>query len=122
MYLIDQLAEQKIADAIERGELDNLPNAGRPLALGDDAMVPEELRAGFRLLKNAGYLPPDLQLRQDIQSVNVLIAQARSEQERHSLSKRLRYLQMQLGLAQPDAPIFQESFYLEKLNRKCEQD
>ena len=116
MFLIDQLAEQKITEAIERGELDDLPGAGQPLDLGDDAMVPEELRAGFRLLKNAGYLPPGLQARKEIQSVEALIVQARSAEERHRLSKQLRYLLLQLSIASPDAPVFLESRYLEKMS------
>ena len=29
--MFDLIAEQKIAEAIARGELDNLPGAGRPL-------------------------------------------------------------------------------------------
>jgi DnaJ-like protein len=60
MLALELLAEQKIAEAIERGELDALPGAGRPLELDDDALVPEELRMAHRILKNAGYLPPEL--------------------------------------------------------------
>ena len=118
MFLIDKLAEKKITEAIERGELNDLPGAAQPLDLGDDAMVPEELRAGYRLLKNAGYLPPDVQLRKEIQSVDSLILRARSEEERHSLSKRLRYVQMQLSIASQDTPVFLEPYYMDKLSRK----
>ena len=60
MWLIDAIAEQKIQAAIERGELDNLPGAGKPVPDDDLSMVPEHLRAGYRLLKNAGFLPPEL--------------------------------------------------------------
>ena len=115
MFLIDRLAEQKINEAIERGELDDLPGAGRPLHLEDDSMVPEELRAGYRLLKNAGYLPPGLELRKEIVSLESLIVQARCQEERDRLSKRLRYLLLQLGAVSPDAPILSEQFYLNKL-------
>ena len=54
------LAEGKIQEAIARGELDGLPGAGRPLDLGDDALVPEELRLAYRILKNAGYVPEEV--------------------------------------------------------------
>ncbi|ADD78762.1 YhdN [Pantoea ananatis LMG 20103] len=57
MWLIDQLVEQHIKAAQEKGELSNLPGEGAPLQLEDDSQVPPELRAGFRLLKNAGFLP-----------------------------------------------------------------
>jgi hypothetical protein len=58
MLLFDLIAEQRIAEAIARGELENLPGAGRPLDLGDDALIPEDLRMAFRILKNAGFVPP----------------------------------------------------------------
>ena len=57
---LDFLAERRIAEAVSRGELDDLPGAGRPLELDDDALVPEELRLAHRILKNAGYTPADL--------------------------------------------------------------
>lgn len=58
MLLFEFLAERKIAEAIARGELENLPGSGRPLDLDDDALVPEDLRMAHRILKNAGLLPP----------------------------------------------------------------
>ena len=54
------LVERKIEEAIARGELDNLPGAGRPLDLDDlDPSLPEELRLAYRILKNAGMSPAD---------------------------------------------------------------
>ena len=54
MLVLELLAEKKIAEAAERGELDDLPGAGRPLELDDDTLVPEELRMANRILRNAG--------------------------------------------------------------------
>jgi len=54
------LAERKIEEAIARGEFDDLPGQGRPLALDDDALIPEDLRVAYRILKNAGYVPPEV--------------------------------------------------------------
>jgi len=42
MLTLDLLAEQRTREAQERGEFDDLPGAGAPLALDDDALVPEE--------------------------------------------------------------------------------
>jgi hypothetical protein len=58
--MLDFIAERRIAEAIENGELDDLPGAGRPLALDDDALVPEDLRVANRILKNAGIAPPEV--------------------------------------------------------------
>ncbi len=63
MWLLDQWAERHILDAQAKGEFDNLPGSGEPLTLDDDSHVPAELRAGYRLLKNAGCLPPELEQR-----------------------------------------------------------
>jgi hypothetical protein len=58
--MLDFIAERVIQEAIARGELDDLPGTGRPLELDDDALVPEELRLAYRILKNAGYVPEEV--------------------------------------------------------------
>jgi len=64
--MLDFLAERKIAEAVSRGEFDDLPGAGRPLDLADDALVPEELRLAYRILKNAGFVPPEVEALNEI--------------------------------------------------------
>ena len=78
MWLIDQIAERHILQAMERGEFDDLPGTGRPLALEDDRLIPEHLRAGYRLLKNAGYLPPDVQALREVRDSEVAERRARA--------------------------------------------
>lgn len=73
MLLFDRIAEQKILDALERGEFDDLPGAGRPLALEDDALVPEDLRLAYRILKNAGFVPPEVEARREIAELERLL-------------------------------------------------
>jgi len=72
--MLEFLAEQRIAEAIAKGELDDLPGAGRPLALDDDAHVPEELRLAYRILKNAGYVPPELETVNEIAQLERIAA------------------------------------------------
>ena len=64
--MFDLIAERKIAEALANGELDNLPGEGRPLDLDDDALIPEELRLAYRILKNAGFVPPEVQTLNEI--------------------------------------------------------
>lgn len=59
MHLFELLAERKIEEAVSRGELEDLPGAGKPLELDDDPLVPEDLRLAYRILKNAGYVPAE---------------------------------------------------------------
>jgi hypothetical protein len=51
------IAERKILEAIERGDLDSLPGAGKPLADDDLASLPDDLRLAWRILRGAGYAP-----------------------------------------------------------------
>lgn len=66
MLALELLAEKKIEEALSRGEFDHLPGAGRPLALDDDPLIPEELRVAYRILKNAGFVPPEVQTLNEI--------------------------------------------------------
>ena len=61
MLALELIAEKRIAEALERGEFDDLPGRGRPLDLEEDPLVPEELRMAYRILRNAGYAPAEIQ-------------------------------------------------------------
>ena len=74
MTIFDTLAERHIQEALESGELQGLAGEGKPLTLDDDSHVPPELRVGYRLLKNAGYLPPALLARQEAVSLTELLS------------------------------------------------
>jgi len=94
MLVFDRIAEQKIAEALERGELDDLPGAGRPLALDDDALVPEDLRLAYRILKNAGFVPPEVETRREIAELERLLfdGAALDEAARARAAKKLALL------------------------------
>ena len=77
--MLHWLVEEKILDAIGRGELDDLPGTGRPLDLDDDRLVPEDLRAVYRILKNAGYLPLEVETLQEIAALERLACEGEPE-------------------------------------------
>lgn len=60
MLALEWIAERRIAEAVSQGELDRLPGAGKPLALEDDPLIPQELRVAHRILKNAGLVPREV--------------------------------------------------------------
>ncbi|MBM7346142.1 DnaJ family domain-containing protein [Pantoea coffeiphila] len=100
MSLLDQLAEQHILAALREGELDNLPGAGQPLLLDDDRHVPKELRAGYRLLKNSGYLPPELEMRREAIELEQLLHGIDPQDECYELhANRLHLLELRLRQA-----------------------
>jgi len=108
MWLIDQLAEQHIRAAQEKGELSNLSGEGAPLVLDDDSNVPAELRSGYRLLKNAGFLPPELEMRCEALEIGDLLRNLDPEDRRYrEQSKRLLVLELQLRQAGMDTAFLQ---------------
>jgi len=98
MPLIDSLAEERICAAIRRGDFDDLPGRGRPLDLVDDSTVPEALRVGYRVLKNAGCLPPEVSLRKEIHEVEALLNLAELASEQQTIRRRLCLLRIRLAL------------------------
>lgn len=120
MWFISQIAEARIAEAIARGEFENLPGAGKPLRLEDDRAIPEELRVAYRVLKNAGCLPRELELRREIADVRALVAATHDEATRVRAWKRMNHLLAQLeGVRGRPSNLRCEQVYHEKLMERC---
>lgn len=92
------LAESKIRAAMARGEFDDLPGRGRPLPPDQLARVPGDLRMGFRLLKNAGCVPPELEAQREMARLGTLIAATGDSEERAELSRLRADAEMQYRL------------------------
>lgn len=86
------IAEQKIQEAMQAGEFDNLPGAGKPLELEDLSNVPEELRMAYKILKNAGCVPEEIAQRKEITSLMELLDNCEDEKERIIAIRKLRLL------------------------------
>jgi hypothetical protein len=114
-----RIAEQKIQEAIDRGELDNLPSAGRRLVLDDDALVPAELRAGYRLLKNAGYVPAELALTRELGAARQLVEAALTPSEHRLAYLRLESVKQRLEASRgrPLSPVLEEAYYRQLMAR-----
>jgi hypothetical protein len=82
MDIFQNIAEERIREAMERGEFDNLQNSGQPLKLDRDAWVPEDLRMAYKVLNNSGCLPPELELRKEILCLRELIDTLDDNKER----------------------------------------
>jgi len=68
---------------------DNLPGKGEPLKLDDDSKIAPHLRASYRILKNAGILPPELQLRREISDLRQLLNEVESETDARVLVREI---------------------------------
>ncbi len=93
---LDMLAERRIAEALARGELDVLPGAGLPLALDDDPLIPEEMRVAYRILKNAGYVPPEVEALRELRELERLVDDSPDGETRRQALRKLDLIRARL--------------------------
>lgn len=93
--ILEILAEQRIAEAMRQGGFDGLPGAGCPLVFDDEPFVSEEQRMLNRVLKNAGFTPPEVALRKEIAELRNQHEAAQGE-VRELLRQRLAWLSLRL--------------------------
>lgn len=89
MDVVARIAESKIKEAMVKGEFKDLPGKGQPMVIEDLSHIPEELRAGYKILKNSGMLPEELQLKKDIVTLEGLINCCYDEEELARLKVKL---------------------------------
>lgn len=122
MGLLDDWAERHILEGQRKGDFANLPGEGKPMILDDDSHVPAELRAGYRLLKNAGYLPPELLLRREAIELSSLLQGLRQDDVDYSLlNKKLLLLELKLQQAGLSTDFLRSPEYGEKLTKHIEE-
>ena len=93
-----RIAEQRILEAQRAGAFDNLPGKGKPLALEDLSWVPDDLRIGYMVLKNANVLPPEAELLKDIHTIEDLLKHIEDEGERRALAKSIQWKMIRLDM------------------------
>lgn len=99
MDILATIAERKILEAMARGELDNLPGAGRPLPRDEGLdVVPDELRMAYKILKNAGFVPPEVELRKEIVTLQELIETVEDDAEKQKKRRELNAKLIRLSL------------------------
>ena len=119
---LDALVEAKIERAIARGELAGLPGQGRPIALDDDTCVAPELRLAHRILKNAGYVPEEVELRREITSLAALIDATEGAERTRAIARR-DWLRARLALrgGGTGTSLLEHREYAERVARRFER-
>jgi hypothetical protein len=93
-----RIAEERILNAQRAGVFDDLPGKGKPLNLEDLSWVPEDLRIGYHILKNAHVLPPEAELMKDIHTLEDLLKHVEDEGQRRALAKSIQFKMIRLDL------------------------
>ncbi len=112
----DKIAEKKIREAMDNGEFDDLPGKGKPLRLEDDRHLPQDIRLAHKILKNADCLPPELELRKEILTIEELLDGIKDTKEKYRQIKKLNYLIMKLNMSRRSSlDLEKNQVYYEKL-------
>ncbi|HVG31144.1 MAG TPA: DUF1992 domain-containing protein [Pyrinomonadaceae bacterium] len=82
--------EQLIRAAIARGEFDDLPGKGQPLDLDSYFQSPDHLRMGHSILKNGGFVPEEVQLLKDMESLREELKTCPDEARQKDLGRALQ--------------------------------
>ena len=117
---LERIAEDRIREAVQRGDFKNLAGSGKPLKLENDRYIPDDLRLAYKILKNADCLPPELELKKEIRSTEELLGSLKDEGEKYKQIKKLNYLVMKLNVMRKGAVRWEEKQrYYEKMVNKA---
>jgi Domain of unknown function (DUF1992) len=121
MEFFTKLAENRIREAIEAGEFDNLKGKGQPLNLEDDSHIPPELRMAYKILKNANCLPLELEMRKEVTQLQDLVAALPDEAEKLKQMRRLNFMILKLNMMRPvSAQLLEHDLYTPKVLERLE--
>ncbi|RMG60180.1 MAG: DUF1992 domain-containing protein [Deltaproteobacteria bacterium] len=119
MDIIWKIADEKIREAMERGEFDNLPGKGKPVEIEDLSLVPPDLRPAYKLLKNAGYLPPEMELRKEIATLEAMLEEIDDERVLEETVAILNEKILSLNIMEKRSlPLERKQYYADALRRK----
>ena len=91
---IEKLIDEWLAQSPE----EDLPGKGKPLDLEEYFRWPEEKRVGYSLLKNAGCVPPELALLQEIDRLKHSIDRCMDPEKRRKLQDQSQARQVEFNL------------------------
>ena len=93
-YSVEKLIEEWLAE----NECEELPGKGKPLNLDKYFSWPEDLRLGYSLLKNSGYVPEEVEQLREIKRLEEELRTCPEANLRTRLERRLQEKQVQLNL------------------------
>lgn len=104
---------------MRKGDLTSEKWKNKPLPLDDDSHIPDDLKMAYKLLKNSGYLPPEIEERKKIEKLEDLIVSTVDEHERLRQMKKLNVLLMKLDASRPTSTSIssQNDYYRQVVER-----
>lgn len=99
LRLLEDDIGRKLRESHASGELRSAPSYGKPLNLGDGyEQTPEELRMGMKILKDAGVVPAEVELMQQIEAARLALESITDKAAATLARARLSAMRQQLAL------------------------
>jgi hypothetical protein len=108
MDFFSKIAERRIMQAIENGEFENLEGKGKPITFEDETWIPEDLRIAYRILKNAGCIPPELEFRNEVINMRALMNTIDDDKERIKKLRELNFKLLKFNLTRKKPLAFED--------------
>jgi hypothetical protein len=101
LQIVEDEIGRHLTEAAKNGELQSAKSYGKPLDFGDGYdETPQELRMGFKMLKDSGFVPPEVEMMRQIQiKREVLLATVANSPESAVLKKQINELVTGLEIA-----------------------
>lgn len=112
------IAEDKIKTAIKDGEFDHLPGKGKPQKIEDLSNIPAELRMAYKLLKNSGYLPEEVNLKKELVTLEELLQNCTDGKEKEKLNRKISRKQVKYNQLLKERLAKQAPEYYEKVKTR----
>jgi hypothetical protein len=97
----EKIVEERILQAQANGAFDNLEGSGEPIRYEDETGIPEDLRLAYKILKNAGCVPPELETSREIRQTEDLLKNETETEETYRLMKKLNVLMRRRKMETP---------------------
>jgi hypothetical protein len=99
LKLVEDHIARSIAHSQSNGELKAAKGFGKPLDFGEGYQeTPEELRIAYKILKDAGYLPPEVELMREIEALKQSLAETSRPEDVTEKMTRLSDLRQKLAI------------------------
>jgi hypothetical protein len=108
MEFFAKIAERRIMEAIENGEFENLEGKGKPISFEDETWIPEDLRIAYKILKNAGCIPPELEFRNEVINMCALMNTIDDDKERIKKLRELNFKLLKFNLTRKKPLTFED--------------
>jgi hypothetical protein len=94
----DKLVEEKIREAQQRGEFDNLPGKGKPIDLSAYFETPEDIRLAQSVLKNGGFTSREVDLLNEIAALQEILAKGMDAPKKQEILKQIQEKQIEFSV------------------------